>query len=209
MSRKRMKFKSKAIFTFVGGVLVINPAFAQDTSTQSTPAVQSQNQPASTSSDATTLDTVVVTGIRSSLAHAMEIKRDASGVVDAISAEDIGKMVSLNTVSAGQRWVSIASRTAVEPQGTGAWPRPRGARHPLPGPGQVPRPQVPPGRHRRHLCVRRAVVHHVRPRPRRRLPYRRGSPGSWPTCRSRRRHRNRPHRRSRSVRPHRRCPPRC
>jgi TonB-dependent receptor len=112
MSRKRMKFKSKAIFTFVGGVLVINPAFAQDTQstqTQSTPtqSIQTQDQPASTS-DATTLDTVVVTGIRSSLAHAMEIKRDASGVVDAISAEDIGKFPDTNLAESLQRITGIA-----------------------------------------------------------------------------------------------------
>ena len=31
MSHKSKRFKSKAMFTFVGGMLIINPAFAQDT----------------------------------------------------------------------------------------------------------------------------------------------------------------------------------
>ena len=31
---KSKRFKSKAMFTFVGGVLIINPAFAQDKSAQ-------------------------------------------------------------------------------------------------------------------------------------------------------------------------------
>src|SRR3546814_17427537 len=36
-------------------------------------------------------DVIVVTGIRASLAASADIKRNAQGVVDAISAEDIGK----------------------------------------------------------------------------------------------------------------------
>ena len=112
MSRKRMKFKSRAIFTFVGGVLVINPAFAQDTQstqtqTTSSQSAQTQDQPA-TPSDATTLDTVVVTGIRSSLDHAMNIKRDSSGIVDAISAEDIGKFPDTNLAESLQRITGIS-----------------------------------------------------------------------------------------------------
>ncbi|WP_036161293.1 hypothetical protein, partial [Marinimicrobium sp. LS-A18] len=42
------------------------------------------------------LEEVVVTGIRGSLERAMDIKRDSSGVVDAISAEDIGKFPDTN-----------------------------------------------------------------------------------------------------------------
>lgn len=43
-------------------------------------------------SDAAQLDQVVVTGIRASLETAANIKKNASAVVDAVSAEDIGKM---------------------------------------------------------------------------------------------------------------------
>lgn len=110
MSRKLTRFKSKAIFTFVGGVLVINPAFAQDTQAQDQPA---QDPPAQETQqrdpdEATTLDVITVTGIRSSLNHSMGIKRDAAGVVDAISAEDIGKFPDTNLAESLQRITGIS-----------------------------------------------------------------------------------------------------
>jgi len=46
---------------------------------------------------------IVVTGIRASLESAMDIKRDSSGVVDAISAEDIGKFPDTNLAESLQR----------------------------------------------------------------------------------------------------------
>ena len=46
---------------------------------------------------------IVVTGVRASLEAAMEIKRNASGVVDAISAEDIGKFPDTNLAESLQR----------------------------------------------------------------------------------------------------------
>lgn len=48
-------------------------------------------------------DTIVVTGIRKSLDDAARIKRDAIGVVDAISAEDIGKFPDANLAESLQR----------------------------------------------------------------------------------------------------------
>ncbi len=105
MSRKLTRLKSRAMFTFVGGVLVINPAFAQDAQSRQAAAPQSQQQ---SSSEATTLDTVQVTGIRSSLNQSMGIKRDAAGVVDAISAEDIGKFPDTNLAESLQRITGIS-----------------------------------------------------------------------------------------------------
>lgn len=46
---------------------------------------------------------LVVTGIRASLQRAMDLKRDARGVVDAISAEDIGKFPDTNLAESLQR----------------------------------------------------------------------------------------------------------
>ena len=46
---------------------------------------------------------VVVTGIRGSLQKAMNVKKNAAGVVDAISAEDIGKFPDTNLAAAVQR----------------------------------------------------------------------------------------------------------
>lgn len=49
------------------------------------------------------LEEVVVTGIRSSLERASDIKRNSDGVVDAISAEDIGKFPDSNLAESLQR----------------------------------------------------------------------------------------------------------
>ncbi len=54
------------------------------------------------------LEEVVVTGIRGSLERSMDIKRDASGVVDAISAEDIGKFPDTNLAESLQRITGVS-----------------------------------------------------------------------------------------------------
>ncbi|WP_149196559.1 TonB-dependent receptor [Luteimonas suaedae] len=53
--------------------------------------------------DPSTLDTIVVTGIRGSLISSMNLKRDAQGVVDGIVAEDIGKFPDTNLAESLQR----------------------------------------------------------------------------------------------------------
>ena len=59
--------------------------------------------PAQGSANSQTLEEVVVTGIRASLQRSLDIKQDAVGVVDAISAEDIGKFPDSNLAAALQR----------------------------------------------------------------------------------------------------------
>jgi len=54
------------------------------------------------------MEEVVVTGIRSSLQRSMDIKRDAQGVVDAITAEDIGKMPDTNLAESLQRVTGVS-----------------------------------------------------------------------------------------------------
>ncbi len=49
------------------------------------------------------VETVVVTGIRASLDRAIDIKRDSTTIVDAVSAEDIGKFPDKNVADALQR----------------------------------------------------------------------------------------------------------
>ena len=90
MRRKVGKARAKALFTIVGGAVLINPAFAQD--------AQSGDE----------LEEIVVTGLRGSLKASMDIKRDAVGVVDAISAEDIGKFPDTNLSEALQRITGIS-----------------------------------------------------------------------------------------------------
>ena len=53
-------------------------------------------------------ETVVVTGIRGSLTNAADIKRNADGVVDAISAEDIGKFPDANLAESLQRITGVS-----------------------------------------------------------------------------------------------------
>jgi TonB-dependent receptor len=65
------------------------PALAQDA-----------NAPAAT--DAADQE-IVVSGFRASLERSMDIKRDSSGVVDAVSAEDIGKFPDTNLAESLQR----------------------------------------------------------------------------------------------------------
>lgn len=54
------------------------------------------------------LEEVVVTGIRGSLQRSMDVKRDAEGVVDAISAEDIGKFPDTNLAESLQRITGVS-----------------------------------------------------------------------------------------------------
>jgi TonB-dependent receptor len=54
------------------------------------------------------IEEVIVSGLRGSLEAAMDIKRDAVGVVDAISAEDIGKFPDTNLAESLQRITGIS-----------------------------------------------------------------------------------------------------
>jgi iron complex outermembrane receptor protein len=78
-----------------------------------------QDAPAQ-SSDATTVGEVIVTGLRGSLQRNLDIKRNAAGVVDAISAEDIGKFPDSNVAASLQRLPGVSIQRAGargEPQG--------------------------------------------------------------------------------------------
>jgi TonB-dependent receptor len=62
--------------------------------------------------DNNAVEEVIVTGIRASVQQAMDIKRDAAGVVDAISAEDMGKFPDTNLAESLQRITGVSiSRT--------------------------------------------------------------------------------------------------
>jgi TonB-dependent receptor len=53
-------------------------------------------------------DEIIVTGIKASLKQAMDIKRDSAGVVDAISAEDMGKFPDTNLAESLQRITGVS-----------------------------------------------------------------------------------------------------
>ena len=78
-------------------------ALAQPVSAQVATEKAEESTTSSAEADATTLDTVVVTGIRGSLTSSMNLKRDAQGVVDGIVAEDIGKFPDTNLAESLQR----------------------------------------------------------------------------------------------------------
>ena len=60
-----------------------------------------------TQSEADDIEVIQVSGIRGSLVRSMNIKRDMSGVVDAISAEEMGKFPDTNLAEALQRITRI------------------------------------------------------------------------------------------------------
>lgn len=79
--QKTVNFKKKIIVSAIASAIGFSgAAFAQDDAEE-----------------------IVITGIKASLTRAMDIKRDAAGVVDAISAEDIGKMPDANLAESLQR----------------------------------------------------------------------------------------------------------
>lgn len=118
---KLKRLRSKVMFTIVGGVVIINPLYAQNmpsnaqtmAATQA-PAQNSQqksqqkSQDKSQESSTQKLDVIVVTGVRNSLERSMGIKRDAIGIVDAISAEDIGKFPDTNLAESLQRITGVS-----------------------------------------------------------------------------------------------------
>lgn len=80
------------------------PAWAQEGTTATT--ATGEATPAQTNEITPTPaddEEIVVTGIRASLEAAMDIKRESNGVVDAISAEDIGKFPDTNLAESLQR----------------------------------------------------------------------------------------------------------
>lgn len=77
--------------------LTVGQAYAQ-TNTQTQQSTDTQSS---------TLETVVVTGIRASYEKALQIKMDSTQVVDAIVAQDIGKLPDNNVVEALQRVTGV------------------------------------------------------------------------------------------------------
>jgi TonB-dependent receptor len=82
------------------------------------PAAEQAAEPQS--GGTTTVDEVIVTGLRGSLQRNLDIKRSSPGVVDAISAEDIGKFPDSNVAASLQRLPGVSIQRAGargEPQG--------------------------------------------------------------------------------------------
>ncbi|MGH8082422.1 MAG: TonB-dependent receptor, partial [Lysobacter sp.] len=94
-----MKVRKTILCVSIVAILAASPglAFAQNTA-QDAPADTAQAT--APSQDATDIDAVVVQGIRASLQKSLETKRSADAVVEAITAEDIGKFPNTNVAEA-------------------------------------------------------------------------------------------------------------
>ena len=99
-----MAFGSKASFAkYLAGASVLTlglsatTALAQDATANEEAAEEVLDE-----------DVIVVTGIRASLRQSMNIKREGQGVVDAISAEDIGKFPDTNLAESLQRITGVS-----------------------------------------------------------------------------------------------------
>lgn len=71
-------------------------------------AAPAHAQDAAQAAPSTAEEDIVVTGIRGSLQRNLDIKRDSIGVVDAISAEDIGKFPDSNVAASLQRLPGVS-----------------------------------------------------------------------------------------------------
>ena len=91
----RPQFKRSPIAAGLLIALGSSPAIAQE---------QADNQSAAVES----IEEIVVTGIRSSLKASMDLKRDSAGVVDAITAEDIGDFPDTNLAESLQRITGVS-----------------------------------------------------------------------------------------------------
>ncbi|KAK0331301.1 hypothetical protein LTR94_029486, partial [Friedmanniomyces endolithicus] len=79
-------------------------AFAQEA------APAPAQQPIGPGQEPTDVDEIVVTGIRASQVQAISVKRNETAIVDAISAEDIGKLPDVTVADALQRIAGIQIR---------------------------------------------------------------------------------------------------
>jgi TonB-dependent receptor len=87
-------------FNRTAGYLMLSASVLAISSMQSAAWAQDNEDNAS--------DVITVTGIRGSLQASMDIKRDAQGVVDAISAEDIGRFPDTNLAESLQRITGVS-----------------------------------------------------------------------------------------------------
>lgn len=87
-----------ALLGGVSAIALVQPAMAQDD-----PEVETVEE-----GDELVQDVVVVTGIRGSLASSLATKRDSDGIVDAITAEDIGKFPDQNLAESLQRITGVS-----------------------------------------------------------------------------------------------------
>lgn len=99
LSIKNIKHFGKADKMFKKNT-ISNAVIAILASTMGTHAIAEEEKQAQAEKD---IETITVKGLRGSMARSMDVKRDSGGVVDSISAEDIGKFPDTNLAESLQR----------------------------------------------------------------------------------------------------------
>lgn len=119
-ARSRTVSTRSALATACWLALFSVAAYAQDPAAQTqapAAAASAQQEPESTAgaaepqdSEVETLDTVLVTGIRRSIATSVETKNESTSIVEAISAEDIGKLPDISIADSLSRLPGLATQ---------------------------------------------------------------------------------------------------
>ncbi len=92
-----MRMKTKLFIGAALGLALAMPAYAQETQAPQDTSIEDEEG-----------DAIVVTGIRGSLERGLEVKRNAGAIVDAISAEELGKFPDTNVAESLQRITGVA-----------------------------------------------------------------------------------------------------
>ncbi|WP_267434661.1 TonB-dependent receptor [Sphingomonas sp. GM_Shp_1] len=92
----------------VASIALPGTLFAQTTPTAAVQDSTDSQSDDTASADAPSSGDIIVTGIRASLKSSAAIKRNASQIVDAVSAEDVGKFPDVNIADSLQRVTGVA-----------------------------------------------------------------------------------------------------
>lgn len=97
-----LQFKRNLLSAALASAMTLTAASVQ--------AQTAETAPEQTGTEATQLDTVVVTGIRRGIESAIAVKRDSTSIVEAISAEDIGKLPDVSIAESLARLPGLAAQ---------------------------------------------------------------------------------------------------
>jgi iron complex outermembrane receptor protein len=112
--KARVKPLSVAVSLAVSGVVAISGISAQaQTPPPANPPLKTDEEKKKEEKAKTEqkVEAVVITGIRASLERSIDLKKDATGNIEAITAEDVGKMPDKNLADSLQRLAGVAVRT--------------------------------------------------------------------------------------------------
>jgi TonB-dependent receptor len=110
----RLRVALVATTSIIAAVTAASPAFAQTAGADNPTLEPSATRPAG---EASTVQEIIVTGIRASQRASLDMKRSSSVIVDAITATDVGKFPDANIADSLQRITGVSiSRSGGEGQ---------------------------------------------------------------------------------------------